>query len=173
LEEVVAAVAIANIDATLHLRGARGSDFVDLLDRLAQTSGARLSIVLHQPAHPDAMVETCRDHTVGLSTEQPAVTNHDVCVSNKMLTYLAAGMAIVATATKGHQYMVDQAPGAITAYTAGDTRALAGVLRHWDRDRASVAHARRASWQAAASRFHWEHPLERGALMHAYERALA
>ena len=173
LEEMVAAVAAAGIEAALHLRGSRGEDFVRSLRRDAQDRGARLSITLHPPAAADDMVALCREHTVGLALEQGAVVNRDVCVTNKVLTYLAAGVAVIATATSGHEFVASHAPEALACYPAGDVAALATILRRWDTDRDALARARAASWHAAEERFFWEHPLERGMLMRAYEQALA
>ena len=173
LEEVVAAVGIAGIDAVLHLRGARGAEFVDTLRSAARQHAAKLEILLHPAAPADEMVDLCRQHPIGLSVEQPFVINHDVCVSNKVMTYLAAGMAVIATATQGHEYVARHAPGALACYPAGDAVALAKVLREWHDDRDLLARARQASWHAADTRFYWEHPLERGALIAAYEKALS
>lgn len=172
LEEIVAAVAAAGIEAALHLRGSRGEDFVQALRRDARDTGAHLSITLHPPAAADDMVALCREHMIGLALEQGAVVNRDVCVTNKVLTYLAAGMAVIATATSGHRFVADHAPAALACYPAGDIAALALMLRRWDSNREELARARAASWHAAETRFHWEHPRERGALLQAFEGAL-
>ena len=173
LEEAVAGVAAAGIKAELHLRGAGGEEYVHTLRRVADERRAQLSIVWHPPAPADRMVTLCREYAIGLSPEQPAVINHDVCVSNKVLTYLAAGLAVIATDTQGHRSITPHAQGALKLYSPGDVDGLARVLRRWHEDRAALTDARRASWRAADERFHWEHPLERGALLQAIERAMS
>jgi glycosyltransferase involved in cell wall biosynthesis len=173
LEEIVAGVAAAGIEAEIHLRGAGGSTFVETLRQDRRRHGARVAIELHPPGPADDMVAFCRDHAIGLALEQPITINRDLCITNKILTYLAAGLAIVATSTRGHRYVEQHAPCAITCFRAGDTMALASTLRRWDDDRRTLAQARRASWRAAVDRFHWEHPLERGALVAAVERAMS
>jgi glycosyltransferase involved in cell wall biosynthesis len=167
LEDVVTAVARAGIDAELHLRGSRGEAFVEQLRRDAQERGARIRIVVHGPGPADDMVALCRPHAIGLSLESTGVLNRDVCVSNKVLTYLAAGLAVVATRTQGHLAVAEHAPKALACYASGDVDALAHILRQWDEDRALLRSARCASLQAAERRFHWEHPLERDALVDA------
>jgi hypothetical protein len=45
-------------------------------------------------------------------------------------------------------------------------------LTRWSQDEARLLRAKTAAWQAAARRWHWEHPLERGALLQAVTRVL-
>jgi hypothetical protein len=49
---------------------------------------------------------------------------------------------------------------------------LATGLRRWADDRTVLEAARRASWQAAERRWHWQHSEERGALIAACAAAL-
>jgi glycosyltransferase involved in cell wall biosynthesis len=173
LEEIVDGIALAGIEAELHLRGANGDAFVEQLRLKAHAHGARLEIHLHPPALADHMVDLCRQYAVGLALEQPDALNRDLCVTNKVLTYLSAGLAVLATSTQGHRFVAQNAPSAMACYDCGDTLALASALKRWNDDRPRLAAARRASWQAAEARFHWEHPLERGALVRALEEAVA
>ena len=81
--------------------------------------------------------------------------NRDLCVTNKILTYLSAGLAIVATSTQGHRYVAHHAPDAIVCYAPDDTAGLAMTLKRWHDDRAALASARQASWRAGQERFYW------------------
>lgn len=173
LDDIVAGVAAAGIEVELHLRGAGGEAYVETLRRAGRDLGARISIVLHPPGPPDQMVALCREHAIGLSPEPPAVLNHELCVSNKVLTYLAAGLAVIATDTSGHQSVAEQCSRAIALYRAGDVQGVARILQRWNHDRAQLMEARRASWRAAQQRFHWEHPCERGALLAAMAQAMS
>jgi hypothetical protein len=173
LEEVIDAVAVAGIAAELHLRGNGCESYLSILRDRVQALAGNLTLHVHPPASPDDMVALCRDHHVGLSPEQPSVLNRDLCVSNKVLTYLSAGLAVAATHTQGHASVGAQSPGAIALYEPGDITGLAAVLRTWHDDREALCAARRAAWHAAQTRFHWEHPHERGALIAALEGAVA
>jgi glycosyltransferase involved in cell wall biosynthesis len=111
------------------------------------------------------MVDLCRGYDVGLSLEQGHVQNHALCLGNKALTYVLAGLAIVLTATPGQQPLAaDLGEGALV-YAPGDVATLAKGLRRWADDRAMLARARAAAWRGARERWHWEHHDERGALL--------
>jgi hypothetical protein len=45
-------------------------------------------------------------------------------------------------------------------------------LRTWCLDREKLHRAKQAAWSAAVRRWHWEHPLERGALLGAVEQVI-
>jgi glycosyltransferase involved in cell wall biosynthesis len=172
LEEVVQGVAAARVPAVLDLRGLEASGYVTDLRRLAAALGAPLELRVRPPGPPDQMVELSAPYDVGLSPEQMGVENRALCLPNKPLTYLAAGLAIVATDTPGQRSLGRDVEGAVHWYPPGDVPALAAGLRRWSEDRDALGAARQASWRAASVRWHWEHPLERGALLDAIRGAL-
>jgi glycosyltransferase involved in cell wall biosynthesis len=173
LEDIVRAIGVARIPAELHLRGAARAEYVDQLRALARREGAVVEIVVHAPGAPDEMVELCAPFDVGLSLEQEGVLNRALCLPNKPLTYFAAGLAVLATDTPGQLTLKDVAGDGIWYYRPGDVARLADGLVRWHADRAALARARACSYEAAIKRFHWEHPLERGALVSAIEQALS
>ena len=165
LEDAVHAMGLAAVTGELHLRGRAIPQYLDAVRRLAAEAAPRLTVIHHEPAPPDAMVDLCRGYDVGLSLEQGHVQNHALCLGNKALTYVLAGLAIVLTATPGQQPLAaDLGEGALV-YAPGDVATLAKGLRRWADDRAMLARARAAAWRAARERWHWEHRDERGALL--------
>ena len=165
LEEAIAASGLAGVPAELHLRGRPIAGYVDDLQRLASSIAPALRVVILPPINPDAMVDSCRPYDIGLAVEQPDVRSRELCLTNKALTYPLAGLATVVTSTAGQRaFAADLGHGAL-AYAAGDVRALAAGLTRWFEEPGRLACARRAAWAAAARRWHWEHPLERDALV--------
>lgn len=173
LDDVVRAIAAASIPAELHLRGSARGSFLKELEAIARSERADVRISVHPPAAPDDMVRLCARFDVGLSLEQEGVLNRALCLPNKPLTYLAAGLAIIATDTPGQRSLSDITGDAVWWYRPGDIDGLARGLRRWHDDRAALARAREHSYAAALSRFHSEHPLERGVLVAALRRTLS
>jgi hypothetical protein len=167
LEDVVRAVGLAGISAELHLRGSTQAEYIRSLARLAWETAEGLTVHVYEPAPPDRMVELCLPYDVGLSPEQGEHLNPQLCLGNKALTYILAGLAVVLTDTPGQRpFAGDLGEGALR-YRAGDIATLASGLRRWAEDRGRLRRARQASWQAARLRWHWEHQCERGALLDA------
>jgi hypothetical protein len=172
LEDAVMAMGLAGIPGELHLRGRAIPSYMNELQEKARETAPRLQIVHHQPAHPDAMVDLCRGYDVGLSLEQNHVFNRSASMTNKALTYILAGLAVAFTDTPGQRHLApDLAEGAIM-YQMEDIEDFAAKLKRWADDKALLARAKTAAWDAAKRRWHWEHPLERGALLAAVASAL-
>ena len=172
LEDIVRGVGRARIGAELHLRGRASHGYVPTLHQLASTHAPTLRLVEHAPANPDTMVEACRPYDVGLSVEQGHTVNNALSLSNKALTYPLAGLAMLLTDTPGQRPLARDLGADAAVYSAGDVDALAERLATWHGDRRALVRAREAAWEAARRRWHWEHPLEREALLAAVRGAL-
>ena len=132
-----------------------------------------LTIHEHEPGDPDEMVALCRPHDVGLSCEQATVFNHRICLGNKVFTYLLAGLAVVLSGTEAQSVLAADLAEAALLYPPGDVDALAAGLRQWVDDPDRLRASRRAAWAAARRRWHWEHPADRGALLHAFRTVIS
>jgi hypothetical protein len=172
LEDVIAASGLAAVAIELHLRGRPVEGYVDELRRLASATAPALRMHVHAPVGPDAMVDSCRPYDVGLAVEQPDVPSRALCLTNKALTYPLAGLAIVVTNTTGQRVFASDLGAGALVYEPGDVHALAAGLSRWSAEPAQLTGARRASWAAAARRWHWEHRCERDALVGAIEAGI-
>jgi hypothetical protein len=172
LEDAVAAMGRAELGGELHLRGRPDGDVLDALRRLAAATAPGLAIVHHPPAAPDRMVELCAGYDVGLALEQPVTESRRLGLTNKGLTYVLAGLPVALTDLPGQRELArDLGEGALVC-APGDVAALAAGLRRWAGDPAALARARAAAWETARTRWHWEHPRERGALLAAVAEAV-
>jgi hypothetical protein len=170
LEDVVRAAGQLGCPVRLGMLG-RKTEFGMQLARLSLRS-PNLQLEFQDPCPPEEIVERCRDWDVGLAAENRTPLNHDLCLSNKILTYPLAGLAIAATATTAQRQLIPEFGEGAFLYSPRDVAALAGGLKRWAHDPAALLRAKRASWEAAKRRWHWEHPLERGTLLDAVVRAI-
>jgi glycosyltransferase involved in cell wall biosynthesis len=165
LEEAVVACGLAGGEIELHLRGATAPDFEEVLSSLVRDRAPRLALALRPPGSPDEMTRLSRDCDAGLSLEQPVSANRLLCLTNKALTYLLSGLALVFTDTPGHRLLIEDLDGDAVVVPTRDSSALASGLDRLARDRGFLDRCRRRSWEAARRRWHWEHPEERGRLV--------
>ncbi len=171
LEDIVDAAGRAGIECSLHLRGAPRVPYVDSLLSRAARLAPRLRLIVQEPTAPDRMVESCHGFDAGIAADQGQVPNRALSLSNKALTYPLAGLALVLTATEGHRPLAGDLGGTAITYVPGDIEALADGLARWS-DRSTLRRAGEAAWEAARTRWHWDHPLERELLVAAIEGAL-
>lgn len=164
LEDVIAAIGRAAMPAELHLRGRWAEGYERCLRAMQREAAPALVLVHHHPAPPDDMVRLSQAYDAGLSCEEPVVENHRLCLGNKIFTYLAAGTPVVMSRTPAQAALAADLGDAAITYDSGDAAGLAAALHAFAApDRRLLA--RRAAWAAAERRWHWEHPLDRGALL--------
>jgi glycosyltransferase involved in cell wall biosynthesis len=173
LEEIVRALAITqsrNIE--LHLRGQWQPGYREQLNQVAIAAGLQpTQIISHDLAPPKEMIRLASQYDVGIALEQPVSKNRDVCLTNKILTYLLAGNAVIATATTAQMRFMQTIPGAGLCYQIGDVRALARQLTEWDSDRAALERTRLRAWEYGQQTYNWE--IEQQKLLDIVERTLA
>lgn len=172
LEEAIRAAGLAGVDAVLTVRGLAAPAVARDLRQLVAEVAPRLRLEVAPPIPPDYLAEDARKHHIGICGETSPVQNRQRCLTNKLFTYLQAGLAVALAATPAHvRFAAGLGPGACV-YPADDPARLAAWLAALARDPEQLAAARRAAWQAAARRWHWEHPEERGRLVQVVEAAL-
>lgn len=121
--------------------------------------GVLSRIKILEPVPNRELLSRARAHHIGLALEQPYCDNKDLTASNKLLEYLAAGLAVVCTATRGQLEVLNGAPCAGKSVPPGDDVALAEALQTWIGDPAGLAAARTAAAAAAAvpsGAWHWD-----------------
>jgi glycosyltransferase involved in cell wall biosynthesis len=107
---------------------------------------------------------------IGLALESHWPLNRDITITNKIIQYMNAGLALVATDTAGQTEIMRAAPGSGLLVAAHETTQLAAQLDGLIADPARRRECQHASRAAAASLFCWE--VDAPHLLTAVERAL-
>jgi glycosyltransferase involved in cell wall biosynthesis len=156
VEDAVEAVKLIGPGVELHLRGVISGEYRATLTDLARQPDAPANIFFHPQIDHDDLIRSLADFDVGLALERPENGNYLRTVSNKMFSYLLAGLAVVATDTLGQREVMGQIPSAGFLYPAGEPGALAAGLRRWQEDTQARLAAQQAAWDAARQRFCWD-----------------
>jgi len=172
LEDLVRACGRVSGTVALHLRGCPAREFATELRAIQREAAPSLTIVHHEPANPDAMVELAQPYDAGLSCEETIVANRSLCLSNKVFTYLAAGVPVILSRTRAQEQLAADLGAAAVLYDVGDVDGLGAQLNALAADADGRRRARAAAREAATRRWHWEHPLDRGALLALVEKAV-
>jgi hypothetical protein len=172
LEEFIAAAGLLDVPMRLVIQGRAERPLVDALSAQAAHAAPHLAIDFKPPCAPGALAAEAAQHDIGLSLDLPIVENRDRCLTNKLFTYLIAGLAVIATTTRGQQALAGGLGDSTAWWTPPDRRSLAEILRRWQSDRDALVAARRAAWLAASSRWHWGHQAEGPRLVSLLEAAL-
>jgi glycosyltransferase involved in cell wall biosynthesis len=159
LEDAVLALPHLPAEVELHLRGNPSAGYRERLEALAGRERQRLFFL--PPLEHDEVIRAMEPFDVGLALERPEDGNYSRTVTNKLFSYLLAGLAVAASDTPGQREAMSQIPAAGFLYPAGNVRALADGLLNWVRGRQSLRAAQQASWDAARARFCWDRECEK------------
>jgi len=139
-----------------------------ILRRLPADHGSRVDFLpLVSPSRLPSLIAT---HDIGLALEQAFIVNRDLTITNKILQYLNAGLAVVASDTSGQREVLARSPGAGLLVELSQTRALTEALDALLGDPDRISAMGRAARAAAEKIFCWEK--EEPVLLAAVEAAL-
>jgi glycosyltransferase involved in cell wall biosynthesis len=170
LEDLFAALPHLRHPAEIHLRGNLATDFELHLSRLVPADW-RDRVFIQPLVANQELLSRITEHDIGFAGETTCCRSRDLTVTNKILQYLLAGLAVVASDTSGQKEVAEKAPGAVLMYTSGDAVALAERLNELLGSPSRLESAKREALKAAESTFCWERQEE--VLLDAVERAMA
>jgi len=119
---------------------------------------------------PEELPDKLAEFDIGLALEPRWPLNRNITITNKILQYMNAGLAIIATDTAGQQEVMAAAPDSGLLLTAHETTENAQKLDQLLADPARLRAAQMAARAAAGREFCWEQETPR--LLAAVARAL-
>lgn len=156
LEDALRALPLVEPRARLHIRGKMLPGYGAELRALISALGVADRVVIHDLAAPEDVLRVAADHDIGLVLTQPCCENHELAVPNKIYAYMMAGLAVGATATRGHRSALAEAPGVGFEYRPGNYRELAEQINALARDPDRLHACRAEAFRLAQTRFNWE-----------------
>jgi glycosyltransferase involved in cell wall biosynthesis len=156
LETAVAALAQSKSRPTLYLQGSPAAGYCETLGGLASRNGVGDRLVFLAPAPPRALVGLAAQYDVGLALEPGNTDNNQLALSNKLFTYVLAGVPILASDTLSQSRMAADMEGALFLCAAGDAGRLARGIDDLLMSPGTLARARERAWRLGQSRFNWE-----------------
>ncbi|MEM9531234.1 MAG: glycosyltransferase, partial [Pseudomonadota bacterium] len=124
----------------------------------AEAERYRVQLRLMSLVPPDDLYELAAAHDCGLALEPTAPPNRDLCLVNKIFTYLAVGLPCLLSKTGAHQ---DLAPQLGAAAQLVDNPMDPAVLNRWIDDHVAPGRAAAAARAAFNDRFNWQRESER------------
>lgn len=124
---------------------------------LARLPAARRADVHFIPlVTPEQLPSKLAEFDIGLALEPCWPLNRDITISNKILQYMNAGLAVIATDTAGQSEVMQAAPDSGLLISAHETTEYAAHLDALLRDRTRLRAVQLASRAAAEREFCWE-----------------
>lgn len=171
LETVIVAISLSSSRPMFYLRGHDARGCRDGLIALAKQHGVEDLLFFLPTTGPGDMIKLASRHDVGVASETEASLNRKLALSNKIFTYILAGVPVLASATLAQSEISQEMPGAVFLYPMQNAQALANRIDELLLSPDALANARLASWKLGQERFNWD--IEQKALLQIVDATLS
>lgn len=113
-------------------------------------------ITYRSPTAPEEIFSIAAEYDIGLAGEIPDCYNKEICLSNKIFTYLLAGNCLLASDMQGQQDFIDQYSGIGFTYKHDDPKDLALKIENLYNDRQLLDQYRSNASALAVKELNWE-----------------
>jgi glycosyltransferase involved in cell wall biosynthesis len=169
LECAVRAAGLARTRPHLYLRGTPAAGYAEELLDLARAAGAVGRIHFLPPDEPDRMERLAAAYDAGLVAETGHTASRRLCLTNKLFSFLLAGIPPLMSDTPAHRAFAAEAGVPDLLFPREDPTALAELLDRLFGDATRLAASRAWTWRLGQERYNWER--DRGQLVEAIGRA--
>ena len=156
IEAVLAVMARMRTPTELHLRGIQKPGYGAQLQALATELGVKYPIQFLDSGPAAEMARLAASADLGLSTEETVPINRDVCLTNKIFTYLLAGIPQLLSATSAQTALAPELGDAGLLCDLSRPDATAAKLDAFFSNPERVANARRHAWELGHGKFCWD-----------------
>ncbi len=150
LETLIEALDMIGPEFELHLLGQSTVEFNKLLNR------GKTKLHFYAPISSDQLAAFAALFDIGLALEPGFSINNNLALSNKIFTYLQAGLAIIASDTTAQQGFLNQHPSVGKLYKKGSPESLAQILSYYHHNREQLFETRGLALQLAREELNWE-----------------
>jgi glycosyltransferase involved in cell wall biosynthesis len=171
LQSFIRAMAHTRTPVTLDIRGGNRWGHGDRLVELARGLGIGDRVNLLPIAPPEEMVRLAAAYDIGLSLETDVSENRRFCLTNKIFTYLLAGVPVLLSDTPAQRALAPDLGAAARLVSLADPGGMAITLDDLAGSPAARAEASAGAWRLGRERYNWE--IEKAALLGSVARAFA
>ena len=153
LETIIDGINISNIEADLHLLGVITDEYKARLINLLK-AGSKCSLHFHKPVYSEELFNIAQKFDIGFGSETGFCLNNGIALSNKILTYVQSGLAVIASNTTAQSAFINRYLQVGHIYNNAEE--LAEILIKYNNDRASLYQTKQAAFQLGQTELNWE-----------------
>jgi glycosyltransferase involved in cell wall biosynthesis len=169
LQAFLAAMAAARTRISLDIRGSNRWGHGDRLMAMARELGVADRVNLLPMAPPHEMIRLAAAYDLGLSLETEVSENRRLCLTNKIFTYLLAGVPTMLSDTPAQRALAPDLGKAAMVVSLADRDRMARELDRLAMGPDALAEARAEAWRLGRQRYNWD--VEKNVLVEAVAAA--
>lgn len=113
-------------------------------------------LVFLDPVEPDKIFEIASEFDIGMALETGFCLNNNLALSNKLFTYIASGLAVLATKTAAQKQFIEKHPNIGKTFGIGDHKCLAELLDLYYQNANLLNEAKGNSRSLAIKELNWD-----------------
>ena len=141
-----------NVKIDIYLMGQIANGFDKVLTSLYDSN--RLHFL--DTVSPNEIFKQAAKYDIGLCVEEPFFKNRDLCLTNKVFTYLLAGNCILFSDTKAQQLFWKENKEVGFLFSQGDEYQIVSIINDLFQNRDKLLKAKQASLDLALQQMNWE-----------------
>lgn len=158
LETVIKAISLLqNLAITLTILGEAKEEVKNKFSALASENNLPPNqLIFLEPVTPDQIFEIAASHHIGLALETSIPYNRDICLTNKIFTYLNSGLAIIASETSAQKQLLEEHTDIGLTFKTDDVYQLTQLLKSYYEEAFILDQHRNAAKKLALEKYNWE-----------------
>ena len=153
LETIIERINISGIESDLHLLGFSTDEYKNHLISLLKPA-SKCNLHFHSPVYAEELFNTAKQYDIGFAAETGFCLNNSIALSNKVLTYIQSGLAVIASNTTAQAAFIDQYPQVGHIYNNAEE--LAVILSRYNSDRSMLYQTKQAAFKLGQTDLNWE-----------------
>ena len=153
LETIIERINISGIESDLHLLGFSTDEYKNHLISLLKPA-SKCNLHFHSPVYAEELFNTAKQYDIGFAAETGFCLNNSIALSNKVLTYIQSGLAVIASNTTAQAAFIDQYPQVGRIYNNAEE--LADILSRYNSDRSMLYQTKQAAFKLGQTDLNWE-----------------
>ncbi|RYE20799.1 MAG: hypothetical protein EOP42_26890 [Sphingobacteriaceae bacterium] len=147
---------IQNFDFELHIIGFLSPEVSDFIQKKIFGTNIFSKIKIHSPLPPDQLISFINQFDIGLAIETGQPLNRDICLSNKIFSYIQAGLAVLATNTTAQKQLLSTYPTIGKLYDKNSTAALTNCIKRFYTDPKLLLSCKKSAFSIGQTTLNWE-----------------
>ncbi|WP_413666194.1 hypothetical protein ACEN9X_16610 [Mucilaginibacter sp. Mucisp86] len=157
LEDIIKAMAATKGNVQLHLLGNCSENnrlaLLNLGDELKLNAD---QLQFHEPIAADEIFSFASRFDIGMATETGVPLNRDICLTNKIFTYVQCGLAMIASDTQAQKLFMEQYPATGKLYQKHNLQSLTDSISFYIENPDVLYQTRLQNYQLGQTTLNWE-----------------
>ena len=171
IETIILAMGLSKTkEFELHLLGNLVNGYRQQLELLASDHGVANQVFFYSPVPEIEIFRLAAKCDIGMASEVGVPHNRDICLTNKIFTYVQSGLAVLASDTIAQVQFMKRYPGVGRIYKREDAQSLAKELDYFREHKDELYRSKEENFRLGQTELNWE--TEQKKFIHSIENLL-